>query len=99
MNSRPSKSKPCQSLLLEIFPRIVTATIKENKDPDKDAETLVPDHQLNDFVEHALNLTSKYPQAFLSFGLLSLNQPKKLAPRASKYLSILAHQLKESIQK
>lgn len=86
MNARSSKSKHCQSLLLEIFPRIVTFN-------------QIPDQQLNDFIEHAFNVTSKYPQAFLSFGLLSLNRPKFLASKSSKYLSILAQQLKECIQK
>jgi hypothetical protein len=86
MNARSSKSKHCQAMLLEIFPRIITITP-------------LSEHQLNDFVEHALNLTSKYPQAFLSFGLLSLNQPRQLATKSLKYLSILAQQIKEAIQK
>jgi FKBP12-rapamycin complex-associated protein len=86
MNARSSKSKHCQALLLEIFPRIVTI----NK---------ISDHQLNEFVEHTLNSTSKYPQAFLSFGLLSLNQPREIAPKVPKYFSILAQQLKECVQK
>jgi predicted small integral membrane protein len=81
-----SKSKHCQALLLEIFPRIVTIN-------------QIQDYQLNDFVEHALNLTAKYPQAFLSFGLLSLNQPRQLGPKVPKYFSILGQQLKECIQK
>jgi hypothetical protein len=86
MLARSSKSKNCQAVLLEIFPRIVTITPLSAQ-------------QLNDFVEHALNSTSKYPQAFLSFGLLSLNQPKQLAPKSLKYLTILAQQIKEAIQK
>ncbi|CAD5209675.1 unnamed protein product [Bursaphelenchus xylophilus] len=83
MEASSTKSKECQLLLLEIFPRIVCFRTSY-------------DLPLDHIVEWTLGMLSKQPQAFLSFGLYSMERPQELNPKTSKFISMIAAQMNQN---
>ncbi|KAI6231501.1 Serine/threonine-protein kinase TOR [Aphelenchoides besseyi] len=81
-DAKTTKSLHNQILLLEMFPRIVT--IRGTGD--------LP---LDFIVDYVLQATQKFPQAFLTFGLISIHRPNDLVQKSTKYLAILSQQLKQ----
>lgn len=86
MEATTTKSRECQLLLLEIFPRLACFH-NGNKLP------------LESVVEYTLTMTSKQAQALVTFGLLSMERPQALASKASKFITIVAAQIQQCLVK
>ncbi|CAD5206660.1 unnamed protein product [Bursaphelenchus okinawaensis] len=86
MEAMNTKSKECQLLLLEIFPRIVCFQTSY-------------DLPLDQIVEWTLSITTRMPQAFLSFGLISMERRMEISPKTSKFISMMALQMTQVVAK
>uniref|UniRef100_A0A915E5G1 Serine/threonine-protein kinase TOR n=1 Tax=Ditylenchus dipsaci TaxID=166011 RepID=A0A915E5G1_9BILA len=83
MELRSSKSTQCQLVLLEIFPRLTSFS---------DLHDMVP---FKEMLNHALQLTHRYPQALLTLGLLAVDRPTEIKHKAQSILKILVDILQQ----
>lgn len=85
MDARNIRSLSTQTVLLEIFPRLVAAN---NESP-----------AINEMVEHAIILTSKLPSAFLCLGLVSIHCPSSLEQKSNRVLSLISQSIQLHLQR
>ncbi|KAI6224301.1 Serine/threonine-protein kinase TOR [Aphelenchoides fujianensis] len=92
-------------LLLNELLRIASVEAERNRleildsPATKSAGTVIERNPINSIVDYVLTSTHKCPQAFLTFGLISVIRPNELATHSSKYLANLTQQLKQSDSK
>lgn len=86
MEARTSRSAQCQLVILEMFPRLVGIS-----------PTCAP--PLTEMADHALHMTSKYPQALMTIGLLALHKPDVLKPKLTAMITTFHNIVQQSVSR
>lgn len=96
MNACSSRYMYCQLALLEIFPRLSSFGQTQPKTAENDTLYSV---DILAMYKHALSLTSKYPSALFSIGLLVNDRPNELHPKISQLFDVVQQTLQNALHK
>lgn len=90
LEARAIKSTQCQTILLEILPRLASFVDIHNGRPFQ---------QIQEISDHLISINSKYPQALLSLGLLSLNRTQAMRGRVPQIFQIIVQHMQTAVNK